>query len=149
MVRFRHADGWTSGTVALSLRDRAEVRDDGTFDVPEDADTGTLQRLVDAGHTPTNPDALPGGVEYDEGGAGEETDADTGGDEGDGSEGDEGAGGGEAEAPGDDLDSLERSELWQLAHSDEFDEEPDYGWNDSTEEGLRDWIRTQRAGEEG
>ena len=142
-MRFEHRDGWVNGRVALTLRERAPLQEDGTFEVPEDlaADAGLLQRLVDAGHDPVDPDALPDGVDND---SAETDDTDTATESAaDAAEDD--AGDKAEAAPDDDLDELDRSELWELAHSDEFEAEPGFDWNESTEERLREWIREQRS----
>lgn len=145
-MRFRHRDEWVSGAVAITLRDRADVNEEAEFEVPEEhaENTGILQRLVDAGHEPVNPEGLPDGVEYEAGEAEEPAS-----DEADTAEEDpEAEAGGEGgEEPADDLADLDRSALWELAHSDEFEAEPEFTWNDSTAEKLRDWIRERREEE--
>lgn len=148
-MEFKHRDGWVSGRVAIALRTRAELSEEGTFEVPEDLaeDPGTLQRLIDAGHEPVDPDALPDGVEYgaeEEAEEAEESDGDDA--EGDTSEESDDAEEEASEADGE-LSSMDRSELWELAHSEEFEEEPPFTWNESSTESLTDWITGQREEE--
>lgn len=144
-MRFRHRDEWVSGSVAVTLRDSADVNEEAEFEIPEEhrENVGLLQRLVDAGHEPVDSDALPDGVQYEAGEAEEPAaeEADTAEEEPD-ADGDEGG-----EEPVDDLADLDRSALWELAHTDEFAAEPEFSWNDSTAEKLRDWIRERREEE--
>jgi len=145
-MRFKHRDGWVSGQVALELRTRVEVDDHSVFEIPEDLqdDVALLQRLVDAGHEPADPDALPDAVELDgsQSGSDSEDDVDEADGEADGSEVSEAV---ETPADGEDaLVEMDRSDLWEVAHSDEFDAEPEISWNESTAEGLRSWIRDRR-----
>lgn len=139
-MEFEHREGWSSGTVAIAIRERVELDEGGTFTVPEEyRDAGTLQRLVDAGHEPVDPSALPDGVAYDGGddaAEAEENEAETDGEQNT----DE-----EDPPPDDDLGDKSRSDMWELAHSDEFEEEPPFSWNESNEEKLREWIREQRT----
>lgn len=75
MVEFEQRPDDTSGTVSLGMRRNYPVDVDGegtrTFEIPEDdLSESDLQRLLDVGHRPTDPDSLPEGVSYNsEGGA--------------------------------------------------------------------------------
>jgi hypothetical protein len=137
-MKFKHRSGWVSGKVAISLRTRAPVNESSEFEVPGDyaEDPEVLQRLVDAGHEPVNFEELPDGVEYDAAEA-EEAEA-----ENDGNEEAEESGG--DEPPGE-LTEMSRSDLWELVHSDEFEAEPEFSWNESTAEKLLEWIRERRT----
>lgn len=137
---FTHRKGWVQGSVAVAIRTRAEVNEKSEFEVPEEYadDVATLQRLIDAGHEPVNPGDLPAGVEYEADEADDSAEAEGSDSSEDGEAADESEG---AEEPDDDLADLDRSELWELAHSDEYDGEPEFSWNESTAEKLREWIR--------
>jgi len=148
-MRFEHREAWDGGAVSIGLRTRADVND-GVFEVPEEfvKDADLLQRLVDAGHKPLEPSELPEEVEYDGTGGdaaeAEEVDSE---EDGDPVAGDEGGGEPPDPEPDDDLADASRSDLWELAHSEEFEEEPPFSWNDSTAEKIRDWIRERRGDE--
>jgi len=137
-MKFKHRSGWVSGKVAISLRTRAPVNESSEFEVPGDyaEDPEVLQRLVDAGHEPVNFEDLPDDVEYDAAEA-EETEG-----ENDGNEEAEESGG--DEPPGE-LTEMSRSDLWELVHSNEFEAEPEFSWNESTAEKLLEWIRERRT----
>ena len=144
-MKFKHRSGWVSGKVAISLRTRAPVNESSEFEVPGDyaEDPEVLQRLVDAGHEPVNFEELPDDVEYDAGGdAAEAEEAEEAEAENDGNEEAEKSGG--DEPPGE-LTEMSRSDLWELVHSDEFEAEPEFSWNESTAEKLREWIRERRS----
>jgi hypothetical protein len=150
VIEFEHRAGWVCGTVAVALRTRAKITEAGTFEVPGEVyeeDPDVLQRLIDAGHEPVDPSALPDEVEYEAAETASSADESTSpGDESNGSGGDEAASEA-ASVPDDELTGMDRSELWELAHSDEFEAEPEFEWNESTTEGLREWIRGQREEE--
>jgi len=66
-MEYRQRENGTAAIVTTGIRQRFEV-EDGTFEVPDDLDSGAHQRLINAGHEPLKPEELPSGVTYDSGG---------------------------------------------------------------------------------
>lgn len=115
--------GHPAGQISLGLRDRIPVDDDGTFEVDEgERGADVLRRLIAAGHTPLEPEALPDGVDYPppeaEGSdAGGESDAEAE-PEGDSSEEDLDAHEAAESASEEDLDEMNRSELYSFGNEE-------------------------------
>lgn len=154
-MRYQYREGQSSGSVHIGHRKHAEI-EDGEFEVPSeyDGDARLHQRMIDAGHRPVDPEALPEGVEYDpseESESGSESDS-NGEDDESPSEERTGAITSEAfsedadeeerypsdEAEGesldlseDELDSMNRSELYSVGN-----EQLDLGWAWSGEDAL-------------
>jgi hypothetical protein len=71
-MEYRQKPGGTAGIVTTGLRERFDVTENEegkrTFEVPSDLSAGSHQRLIDAGHEPLEPEELPSGVTYRDGG---------------------------------------------------------------------------------
>lgn len=119
------ASGNYPDVVALGLRARYDVADDGTFETPDDLDAGAIRRLEEADHVPADDvddeaDAQ-GATDEDVADAVEEAD-DTG---------------SEPAADGDEYDGMDRGDL--------YDEYKDRGgpksWNGVSADELRHDLR--------
>lgn len=147
---YRPGDSMPAGAVSLGLRDEVPV-EDGEFDVGE-RDQRTLQRIIDAGHVPLEPEALPDGVAYDPEAAESRPTAESESEESEegGNEGDDASGGSEAGESGEsgsqeeppDLDEMDRSELYDYANN-----ELDLGLQWSGEEALNEEEMRERIKE--
>lgn len=134
-MRFRDREGRENGYVALDLRTRLEVQEDSTFEVPEShQDPTTIQRLIDAGHEPVDPEVL----EPDTSQESEEEDEPE--EDEDVEEEDED----EVEVPSD-LEDLNRSQLYQLGQDLGLPLEWSGEDSHSTEE-MREIIREDQGG---
>jgi hypothetical protein len=139
-MEYCQRENGTAAIVTTGIRQRFEVAD-GTFEVPDDLDTGAHQRLIDVGHEPLEPEELPSGVTYDSSGGSSngESASSSGSDDGpteessSGGDGEETASGGEngsmtadrltgdadeVPEPPEPLDEMNRSELYSFANEE-------------------------------
>lgn len=161
MTEYRQRDGSNASVVTTGLRERHPVseNDDGerTFNVPDDLDAGAHERLIEAGHTPLEPENLPSGVTYNEGGSEEsESGSESGSEDGptddpsesenDESASESGEDAAESEEPPEPpkpLDEMNRSELYSFAN-----EELGLSLEWSGEEALNEEEMRERISEE-